>query len=71
VHCVAFSNNHEQEIGKPDIVMNVEEVIEKKMNAIQAHRSQFQAAELVGKQTIDMQQSLQRFGREPFWTYQF
>lgn len=71
VHCVAFSNNHEQAIGKPDIVMNVEAVIEKKMKAIQAHRSQFQAAELVGNETINTQQSLQRFGREPFWTYRF
>ena len=71
VHCVAFSNNHEQEIGKPDIVMNVEEVIEKKMKAIHAHRSQFQAAELVGNQTMNVQQSVQRFGREPFWTYRF
>lgn len=71
VYCVAFSNNHEQEIGKANVVVNVAEVIEKKMNSIRAHRSQFQAEELVGSQKINNKEIIQRFGREPFWIYPF
>ncbi|WP_018753496.1 bacillithiol biosynthesis deacetylase BshB2 [Paenibacillus sanguinis] len=69
VHCVAFSNDHEQAIGKANIIVDVTEVIHKKMSSIQAHRSQFQAEELVGKQELGNQQLLARFGKEPFWIY--
>ena len=41
------------------------------MGAIQAHRSQFQAAELVGSRKLDDEEIQRRFGREAFWTYRF
>ncbi|PYY26226.1 Bacillithiol biosynthesis deacetylase BshB2 [Paenibacillus illinoisensis] len=71
VYCVAFSKNHEQAIGKPDVHVDVRGYLEQKMGAIQAHRSQFQAAELVGNRKLDDEEIQRRFGREAFWTYRF
>ncbi|MNJ53705.1 1D-myo-inositol 2-acetamido-2-deoxy-alpha-D-glucopyranoside deacetylase [compost metagenome] len=71
LHCVAFSNDHEREIGKADILMDVTTVLDKKMKSISAHRSQFQAAELVGNQKLEHTDLIERFGVEPFWTYSF
>ena len=43
LHCVAFSNNHQDVLGQPDIVNNIQEVIDIKLKAIAAHRSQTEA----------------------------
>ena len=40
---VAFSNNHQQVLGKPDVVHFIKDVIETKLAAIAAHRSQTEA----------------------------
>ncbi|MNI39179.1 1D-myo-inositol 2-acetamido-2-deoxy-alpha-D-glucopyranoside deacetylase [compost metagenome] len=71
VHCVAFASNHEQAIGKADVVVDVTAFLEKKMASIRAHRSQFQAAELVGNRELTYEETRTRFGTEPFWTYRF
>ncbi len=71
VRCIAFANNHEQAIGKPDIVNDIKQYLEPKLASIQAHRSQFQAAELLGKKALDDEEIRQRFGTERFWTYRF
>ena len=40
LHCVAFSKNHEEELGKPDIVNDVSAVFEQKLATLRAHESQ-------------------------------
>lgn len=56
VYCCAFSNNHEESIGKADVIEDVSGFLAKKMASIRAHRSQFQAPELVGKGKLDDEQ---------------
>ena len=43
LYAVAFSNNHQQVLGKPDVVHFIKDVIETKLAAIAAHRSQTEA----------------------------
>lgn len=69
VHCVAFSIGHEEHIGLPDVHVDVTAFLDKKMAAIRAHRSQYQAAELVGSQELTEQEIRLRYGQEIFWTY--
>ncbi|MEK4042784.1 bacillithiol biosynthesis deacetylase BshB2 [Paenibacillus sp. FSL H8-0048] len=69
VHCGAFAIGHEKHIGLPDVHVDVTAFLDKKMASIQAHRSQFQAAELVGNQVLTAEEIQLRFGREVFWTY--
>ncbi|AIQ58643.1 bacillithiol biosynthesis deacetylase BshB2 [Paenibacillus borealis] len=69
VHCIAFSSNHEQMIGPPDVNVDVTAFLARKMASIQAHTSQYQAAELVGSRELTAEEIQIRFGRESFWTY--
>jgi bacillithiol biosynthesis deacetylase BshB2 len=69
VHCVAFAKNCEQEIGQPDVIRDVSSVIDKKIAAIKAHRSQTEGL---------MQGAAKRGGdaltwlkTERFWTYKW
>lgn len=71
VHCMAFAKNHVQTIGKADIINDVKDFLKQKMESIQAHRSQFQAAELLGSKELNDQEIHERFGTERFWTYPF
>ncbi|ULO04934.1 bacillithiol biosynthesis deacetylase BshB2 [Paenibacillus sp. 19GGS1-52] len=71
VHSIAFSSNHEQVIGKADVTIDVTAFLAKKMESIQSHRSQFQAAELVGERELNDEEIRNRFGTEQFWTYRF
>ncbi|MFC5471102.1 bacillithiol biosynthesis deacetylase BshB2 [Cohnella suwonensis] len=71
VHCVAFSKNHEDDIGRPDVVNDVQDFLSHKMASIRAHRSQFQAAELLGNKKMPDKDIRDRFGTEHFWTYRF
>lgn len=63
VYCCAFSNNHEESIGKADVIEDVSGFLAKKMASIRAHRSQFQAPELVGKGKLDDEQIRNQIGR--------
>ncbi|MFD0713395.1 bacillithiol biosynthesis deacetylase BshB2 [Paenibacillus sp. GCM10027626] len=71
VHCVAFANNHEQAIGKADVIRDVTPFVKQKMASIKSHRSQFQAAELLGSKEFTNSEIKKRFGTERFWTYRF
>lgn len=71
VHCMAFSKNTVQMLGKPDIKVDVKSYLAQKMDSIKAHRSQFQAAELLGSKGLDDIEIQERFGTERFWTYTF
>jgi len=71
VQCIAFANNHEDAIGKPNVIHDVKGFLKQKMESIQAHRSQFQAAELLGSKPLKDKEIQERFGIERFWTYPF
>ncbi|RUT41391.1 bacillithiol biosynthesis deacetylase BshB2 [Paenibacillus anaericanus] len=71
VHCIAFANNLEQSIGKPDVKNDVKDMLQIKLASIQAHRSQFQAEELLGSKKLGDKELINRFGTEHFWTYKF
>lgn len=71
VYCMAFSRDCQEVLGKPDVLVEVSDYLEHKMKSIQAHRSQFQAAELLGSKTLKDKEIKDRFGFERFWTYRF
>lgn len=71
IRCMAFSRDHEQEIGRPDVTFDVGDYLNQKLAAIRAHRSQFQAAELLGGKKMSDRELRDRFGTERFWTYRF
>lgn len=69
VHCVAFSKNCEQDLGKPDVIRDVSAVIDKKLAAIQAHRSQTEGLmKAAAKRGGD---ALEWLKIERFWTYKW
>lgn len=70
VHCIAFANNI-VEIGEPKVINDVRDFLKHKMASIQAHRSQFQAAELLGSKPLNDKEIQARFGTEHFWIYPF
>ncbi|MFD2613375.1 bacillithiol biosynthesis deacetylase BshB2 [Paenibacillus gansuensis] len=71
VYCMAFAKNLESAIGKPDVRVDVKPFLANKMEAIKAHRSQFQAVELLGSNKLSNEEIQERFGTERFWTYRF
>ncbi|MFC0559706.1 bacillithiol biosynthesis deacetylase BshB2 [Halalkalibacter alkalisediminis] len=73
LHCVAFSNNHEQEIGAANIVINVEAFAEQKKAAIRAHLSQtaWMLQEMEPKWNTGDKVALEWLNTERFWTYLF
>ncbi len=71
VYCSAFSKNHQEAIGMPQVANDVKAFLKHKMASIEAHRSQFQAAELVGNKKLEDEEIKERFGTERFWIYPF
>ncbi|KON86047.1 deacetylase [Sporosarcina globispora] len=73
VHCVAFSNNCEEEIGQADVVNDVSAVADRKVAAIKAHASQTQLMAANMEESIKKQEPevLARMYKERFWTYKF
>ncbi|MFD0670114.1 bacillithiol biosynthesis deacetylase BshB2 [Cohnella sp. GCM10027633] len=71
VHCIAFSNGHEQSIGQADIINDIKEFIPNKLASIRAHVSQFQIVGMFGGGEPTDEQLAERFGTERFWTYRF
>ncbi|WP_123041703.1 bacillithiol biosynthesis deacetylase BshB2 [Cohnella candidum] len=71
VRCIAFSKNKDEAIGKPDVHVDIRGFLKQKLASIQAHRSQFQAAELLGKGKNAKKEMESRFGNESFYTYRF
>ncbi|SFB03167.1 MULTISPECIES: bacillithiol biosynthesis deacetylase BshB2 [unclassified Bacillus (in: firmicutes)] len=73
LHCVAFSNNCVEELGEPDIVHDVTEVSDIKMDAIKAHRSQTElmVADMSEKIKVQDPQTLAWIRNERFWIYKF
>lgn len=71
VYGVAFSKNHQQVLGKPHLLNDVKDYLKPKMASIEAHRSQFQAAELMGSKKLEDEEIRERYGTERFWIYPF
>ncbi|MDT8860639.1 bacillithiol biosynthesis deacetylase BshB2 [Alkalihalobacillus sp. MEB130] len=73
VHCIAFSNNHEQEIGQPDIINNITPFAEQKKAAMRAHASQteWMLKELEPKWASGDKVALEWLTTERFYTYSF
>ena len=71
LHCVAFSNHHEDEIGPPDIINDVSAVSEQKLGAMKAHISQtvWMLKELEEKLAKQDREALHWLHYERFWTY--
>jgi N-acetylglucosamine malate deacetylase 2 len=73
LHCVAFSNGCENEIGQADIVYDVSPYSDIKIATIKAHRSQTQ---LMMPEMEEMVKNndpivISRLHNERFWTYKF
>ncbi|WP_442597029.1 bacillithiol biosynthesis deacetylase BshB2 [Neobacillus sp. D3-1R] len=73
LHCVAFAKGCEQELGKPDIINRISDVLPQKLACLRAHRSQTEqmAAELEEKLEKGDEQILNWIQNERFWTYKF
>ncbi len=72
-HAFAFSNNHEAEIGPPDILNSVKKYASRKLDALGAHASQFGAAvkEMERKYLEGVPEIVEWLEIEPLWIYPF
>ncbi|WNF38152.1 bacillithiol biosynthesis deacetylase BshB2 [Bacillaceae bacterium IKA-2] len=67
LHCMAITKNREQMLGKPQIVNQVTEMMDIKVAAIKAHRSQTEA---IFKEGTDKKAKLKKWlQEEQFWLY--
>ncbi|MFT8321395.1 MAG: bacillithiol biosynthesis deacetylase BshB2 [Bacillus sp. (in: firmicutes)] len=73
LHCIAFSRNCIEDIGEPDITIDVQRFADTKMAAIGAHRSQTQEfiAAMQEGLTNQVPEVLERLYTEKLWTYKF
>ncbi|NEU32337.1 bacillithiol biosynthesis deacetylase BshB2 [bacterium LRH843] len=71
LHCVAFANNHEEAIGKPDILINIAPYAEQKKAAMYAHLSQtaWMLPDMEQKWSEGDEVALNWLHLEKFWTY--
>ncbi|MGV3488582.1 MAG: bacillithiol biosynthesis deacetylase BshB2 [Tuberibacillus sp.] len=71
IYCKAFSKGCEDVLGKPDIVHDVMDVLNRKLEAIKAHRSQTEASVAQWQDSLGNkdEEFLQWVGKETFWTY--
>jgi len=75
VYASAFSKNCEDMIGSPDILLDVSEVIDVKLDAIRAHRSQSEfifkkLEETLAKHPEDREKIMEPYRKERYWTIQ-
>lgn len=72
-YAVAFSKNHEDEIGPPDFKNEVKKYVPKKLEALRAHASQFttKVDELEREYEDGISGTVEWLEREPFWIYSF
>jgi bacillithiol biosynthesis deacetylase BshB2 len=73
VYASAFSKNCEDIIGSPDILMDVSEVLDVKLDAIRAHRSQSEfiikkLEEKMADQPENQDVILESYRKERYWT---
>lgn len=73
LHCVAFSKDCVEKLGEADIIHDISPVFEKKLAAIQAHRSQTEQMfkDLSEKLKNQDPQIMVWVNNERFWNYKF
>lgn len=71
LHCVAFSNNHEEELGKANIIHDVSDVWDQKVAVLKAHISQtaWMMDEMLQQVAAKNPAWVKRMLNERFWTY--
>jgi bacillithiol biosynthesis deacetylase BshB2 len=71
LYCHAFSKDTKEVLGEPDIVIDVNDVLDKKVAALKAHRSQMEVmiSELDKKVEDQDPQMIEWLSRETFWYY--
>ncbi|HEX6923552.1 MAG TPA: bacillithiol biosynthesis deacetylase BshB2, partial [Bacillales bacterium] len=71
VYCHAFSENTKEDLGEPDVINDVRDVLDKKIAALKAHGSQTQL--LVSKLSEEAPENdpelIKWLGYERFWIY--
>ena len=73
LYCVAFSKNCEEDLGEPDIEIDVQNFAEQKVATIAAHLSQTQQYAVTLQEGLNNQEAdvLTRLYTERYWTYKF
>lgn len=73
LHCVAFSNNCEEALGKPDILVDVSAVTDQKLAAIRAHKTQTALFydDLAKRLQAKDPDAFKWLQYERFWTYRW
>lgn len=73
LHCIAFSNNCEEELGQPDIVHHIHDSVKEKLGSMGAHRSQtgFFFDEMVKRYEQGDPDTVKRVEIERFWIYKW
>ncbi|MCF6139015.1 bacillithiol biosynthesis deacetylase BshB2 [Pseudalkalibacillus berkeleyi] len=73
VECVAFSHNCEEELGRPDVIRDVSDFMDQKLNTLEAHKSQTAGLmEGMKKRLQANEEELMNWIKfERFWTYPF
>lgn len=69
VYCKAFSKNAKEELGEPDLTIDVSDVIDQKIDALKAHRSQTERMfiDFIGNKS----ELLPSLGKEEYWYYKW
>ncbi|MBD1379023.1 bacillithiol biosynthesis deacetylase BshB2 [Metabacillus arenae] len=72
-YCKAITRHSEEELGKPDVSIDITEVADIKMSALKAHRTQTEG--MLKQMEIKLQNNepdvMNWFETETFWTYQW
>ncbi|WP_100403871.1 bacillithiol biosynthesis deacetylase BshB2 [Bacillus sp. FJAT-42315] len=73
LHCVAFANNTDTDLGAPDIIYDINDTFEQKMDALRAHISQtaWMLKEMEKLLHQNDEQTIQRIKFERFWSYRW
>ncbi|MFD1020731.1 bacillithiol biosynthesis deacetylase BshB2 [Thalassobacillus hwangdonensis] len=73
LHCLAFANNTLEELGKPDVVYDIESVRERKLDAMRAHISQTaRILEMIEEGLkVDDPEALKWVTKERFYSYKW